>query len=330
MNGETGLSCPQCNTARDIYRYCMNCGLDFGEVHDPGEPRSHRPKHAAYALSSSTEAEPIARPPAPVRPRHIATTTDTDTDERPAVSIQPVRPTQPVLPPPAPDNNVTGGNQLVGGSSAPIGLGLVAASVCVLLLVIAAMVSLLGEQNEPAANASGATSDTSADKLPAPSTLARCWNDQLATAIRECPVPTRTAGLAWVFPSFDRANCTNRTGGRKQPESWTCPVRVSGGGEAQIYYRQLKYVDRARANYDRRYGAKTRISVLSPREDVERYVWRTKRADNNGVWSVASMYAKYPWSVTVTGTSSDDVESAFKYEVEFRNPRRIIGRPAQQ
>ncbi len=38
MDGEAGLSCPQCSAARDIYRYCMNCGFDYDTLADDNEP----------------------------------------------------------------------------------------------------------------------------------------------------------------------------------------------------------------------------------------------------------------------------------------------------
>ncbi|MGL5823504.1 MAG: hypothetical protein ACRCYU_01370 [Nocardioides sp.] len=357
MDAKPDLSCPQCTIARDIYRYCMNCGHDF-EPHLEGasevRPRAkHRPKHAAYSLppsagsqsAESTSTGSVTRSPAigqakgpritgvpavistsppespPSRATHRRAPVAPDTAEHPAIGGQPMAP---------PDQGGAERNRLVGGRSAPLGLGLIVGSICVLLLVAATMVSLLGDHNGPAASASGASSDTSADTNPAPSTLAVCWNDQLATAIRDCSPPARTAGLAWVFPSFDRADCADRTADRQAPERWSCPVRVSGGGATRIHYRQLKFANQARTYYDRRYGRRARVSVLSPREDVERYVWHSRRADNNGVWSVTSLYAAHPWSVTVIGRSSADVEAAFKYAVEFRNPRQILGRPAHQ
>lgn len=310
MNAEGVLSCPQCATARDIYRYCMNCGFDFAQIEDFQTGNDGSPIVAGIATSTTEE------PPAAAE---ILGTDESpnDTAERPAVS------TQPVLPPPA--DSASLGSQLVGGSSAPVMLGIIAGAVCLLLVIVAAILSVIGDDDEPSDSASQATSSPTADDSPAPSTTGEeCWDGSQADTLNSCPIPSGTAGLAWVFPSFDPAECTDKTEGA-QPPRWNCSVTVDGGGKVRVRYREHGSLERGLATYSQDYGVRNRSEVLSPREDVERYVWRAPSADNFGFWSVSSMYAEHPWSVTVKGRASADVEAVFADVVEFRNPRRIPG-----
>ena len=96
----------------------------------------------------------------------------------------------------------------------------------------------------------------------------------------------------------------------------------------KIRYREHKAVQRPLTAYTAKYGRQNRTAVLSARDDVERYVWRSPSTNNNGVWTLSSMYAEHPWSVTIKGQNADDVESALNNNVTFRNPRRLSGAPA--
>ncbi len=290
MNGEAGLSCPQCSAARDIYRYCMNCGFDYD------------------TLAVGSESVGIFDVPEAVLVE--------DTAERPAV------PVHPVLPPPADSEP----NRLIGGRSAPVLLAMIAVAVFVLVLIIATIVSLIGSDDEPAETAASDSSapDNSGDDEPAGSDEfeATCWDGTEVSDLSECSEPSGVEGLAWVFPTFDQDTCKQKS---TEPAKWTCKVTTADGGTVKVRYREHKGVQGALAAYSSKYGTKNRTAVLSAREDVERYVWRSPRPNNNGVWTVSSMYAEHPWSVTVKGGKASDVEAAFNDSVEFRNPRRLSG-----
>lgn len=307
MDGEAGLRCPQCSAARDIYRYCMNCGFDYSGLPDELDP----PTSPYGDITPAYAAEPVSD----VLDGSVV---EADTAERPAVA------TQPVLPPPIHDEPM----RIVGGRSAPVILGLVAAAVFVLILIGAAIVSLIGSgDDDPEATDSEPSSQGPSDDPASPDAAGpTCWNGTQVAGLSECPDPSGTDGLAWVFPSFDPQECTMR---RENPAKWNCTVETAEGDKVRIRYREHKGVERALTAYTAKYGLKNRTEVLSAREDIERYVWQAPRPNNNGVWAISSMYAEYPWSVTIKGQKSDAVEAAFNDDVEFRNPRRLAGSPAE-
>jgi hypothetical protein len=308
-NAENGLSCPQCATARDIYRYCMNCGFDFASTAEDFSP----PTLAASASASASASEGATTLHSPGEALSLD---DTDTAERPAVGSQAILPPPPDPSPP--------GSQLVGGTSAPMMVGIIAGAICLLLVLGAAIVSVLGDDDgQPADSASQGPNSPGTEESPTASAIGEeCWDGTTADTQSECPIPTGTAGLAWVFPSFSEPDCTDKTKGAK-PTNWTCAISVSGGGKVRVRYREHKSVDRPLAAFNEEFGVRNRTAVLSPREDVERYIWQSPTASNTGKWLVSSMYAEHPWSVTVKGRSPVDVETVFVEVVEFRNPRRI-------
>ena len=310
MNAEAGLSCPHCATPRDIYRYCMNCGFDFSRLAHPSVADETALVEAEYAaVTDDADPNPVDR-----APHH--------TVERPPVAAQP-----PVVPPPAAESSLP----LVGGASAPVMVGIAAAALCILLLIGAAMVSVLGDDDPPATRSPDATS-TASDASEKPSQAPgepRCWDGSSANSLSDCTEPRGTVGLAWVFPSFIESQCTNKSPNGAKPAKWSCRVAAPQGGRVTIRYREHTSVKRALATYDRGFGRGNRTTAKSPRDDIERYLWRARRAGNTGAWTVTSLYADYPWAVTVKGRSRDAVDDAFSNVVEFRNPRRIIGQPAE-
>ncbi len=296
-NVEAGLSCPQCANPRDIYRYCMNCGFDFAD---------------------------LAESEAPFDSSHYAATDEADTAEPAAV------PPSHVLPPPTTEPTPP----IVGGASAPVMLGIAFAAICVLLIIGAAMISVLGnDEDKPSQtvsenpNSASSNGSTPNDPTPAPDG-ARCWDGSAAATVSDCTAPTGTVGLAWVFPSFQESQCTNKSASGAKPAKWRCRVTAPGGGQVTIRYREHGSVAKAQATYTRDLGRANRRSVLSAREDVERYVWRAASSDNNGLWVVSSLYAEHPWSVTIKGRQRASVDRAFAEVVEFRNPRRMTGQPS--
>jgi hypothetical protein len=268
MNAESALSCPQCATPRDIYRYCMNCGFDF---------------------SADTDGEQVDVLAA---------------EEAPLVEV---------------------GAPVVGGSSASVLLVMIAVAVAVLLLIVAALFIPFGASDDTPVAGDATSSDTGSPPSSEPSEAAPadCWDGTSAATPAQCPALTGSAGLAWVFPSVDRDECTDEGKGPGKPAKWVCRVPLADGGTVRIRYREHKSVDKGLAKLSRTYGEKSRDEVLSERDDVVRYVWRAPEADSDGRWSLSSMYAEHPWSVTIKGDSADDVEDALTDAVEFRNPRRL-------
>lgn len=270
MNAESALTCPQCATPRDIYRYCMNCGFDF---------------------SSDTDVEAVLQ-----------------AEEAPIVEV--------VAPVSAP---------VVGGSSAAVMLVMIAVAVVVLLLVLAALFIPFNRSDDTPTAGDATRSETAPSRAPEPSKPAQatCWDGTSAATPAQCPALSGSAGLAWVFPSLDPTECTDQGKGRDKPAKWVCKVSLEDGNAVRIRYREHKSVDKALAGFARTYGAKNRDSVLSERDDLVRYVWRAPQADSEGRWSLTSMYAEHPWSVTIKGDSAGDVEGALSDAVEFRSARRL-------
>lgn len=267
MNAESALSCPQCATPRDIYRYCMNCGFDFSA--DPAV-KTHDIRAA---------------------------------DEAPTVEVA------------AP---------VVGGSSASVMLVTTAVAVAVLLLIVAALFIPFGaSEDTPAGEPTNSQTEPSPSPEPSQPAQAVCWDGTSAATPAQCPALSGSAGLAWVFPSLDPTACADASLGANKPAKWVCRVSLDDGGAVRIRYREHKSVDKARASFSETYGATNRDSVLSERDDVVRYVWRASQADSEDRWSLSSMYAEHPWSVTIRGDSADEVETALTDLVEFRNARRL-------
>ncbi|MGL5810813.1 MAG: hypothetical protein ACRCYQ_12790 [Nocardioides sp.] len=214
----------------------------------------------------------------------------------------------------------------VGGSSAPLLLGLVAAAVIALLLIGAALVSIITPADEDPSPVSATPTPT--PEREQPDDEQRCWHGTKTESVADCPAPWGTKGLAWVFPSFDGDGCARRGGSDRRP-TWVCETTVPDGvasvGRVQIRYSGHDRVSRGIAAYDASYRGDDRSRVFSERDDVERIVWRSSRADNNGIWRMSSLYMDQPWSVTVRGRSATAVEYAFEKMVEFREPRRLRG-----
>jgi hypothetical protein len=274
MNAESALTCPQCATPRDIYRYCMNCGFDFSS-------------HASIDASPDSPLE-TADPPA----TEVAATLE---------AVTPV----------------------VGGSSASVVLVMIVVAVAVLLLILAGLFIPFGSSDETPGDATSTGDAPSPSRGPVEPAQATCWDATRAASAAACPEVRGDAGLAFVFPSLDPDECTDQRKGAGRPAKWMCKVSLDDGGAVRIRYREHRSVAKARAAYAETYGARNRDSVLSERDDVERYVWRASEADEEGRWSLSSMYAEHPWSVTVKGDSADDVEAALADLVRFRNPRRL-------
>ena len=268
MSAESALSCPQCATPRDIYRYCMNCGFEF---------------------SSDPAVKTVQLHP---------------TDETPIVEVA------------AP---------VVGGTSASVMLVMIAVAVVVLVLVVAALFIPFGGSDDTPATGGATRSEIDPSPAPEPSepTQATCWDGTSAATPAQCPALSGSAGLAWVFPSLDPTECTDKGKAANKPAKWVCKVSLADGDAVRIRYREHNSVDKARAAFSQTYGAKNREPVLSERDNLVRYVWRAEEADSKGRWSLTLMYAKHPWSVTIKGDSAPDVEAALTDAVDFRNARRL-------
>lgn len=145
---------------------------------------------------------------------------------------------------------------------------------------------------------------------------ATCWDGRPA-ADGPCPVPTGTAGLAWVFPTFDRVrlDCVDeleRHPEYTRPTMWTCEQAV-GGRPVEVTYSEVTGTDDALRFLDRLHGSDARSTGPSA------YSWRATQTPS-GSWVTSLLLRDLPFAVTVSATQRSDAARALARRVQVRPP----------
>lgn len=143
-----------------------------------------------------------------------------------------------------------------------------------------------------------------------------CWDGRLAIDV-PCPEPTGTAGLAWVFPTFDRVrlDCVDELELHPEytrPAMWTCEQAV-GGRPVQVTYSEVTGTEDALRFLDRLHGPDAR------RTERSAYAWRATQTPS-GSWVTSLLLRDLPFAVTVTATQRSDAARALARRVEVRPP----------
>lgn len=168
-------------------------------------------------------------------------------------------------------------------------------------------------------------SDPSSPTQPSEPDELICWDADSPGPASACTEPTGTAGLRWVFPSFDPEECV-RTRGRDlaegADETWECS---SWGAEGRVRVRYTRWstTDAARSIYFKRYSDPP---LLEPDQaEPEFQTWRGI-GNPEPTFDLTRLYADHPFSVSVVAEYEADRESAFT-GLEFRPAAELRGVP---
>lgn len=151
-----------------------------------------------------------------------------------------------------------------------------------------------------------------------------CWNGSTAT-LEECPEPRGRAGLRWVFPSFTPGDsrCSEvrrRARDEARPLEFAC--------QSSFDQRPLTITYSARTSLEQGLAFIERSSGVEgePDADGERLVFRSPRADDDGLFRVTVAYAEHPYSVTVAAPTADVRDTALDELVRFRPADGLLTR----
>lgn len=193
-----------------------------------------------------------------------------------------------------------------------------------------------GRSDSPSVGASpsGSPDSPSAHPTPAPSTAVpsqvRCWDGSTSDQLADCSLPTGVRGLRWVFPSFARARgCADQSwqlsSSGIKTAMWECPVTGPSGAAAVLRFSEFRSVREARFHYAAKGQGGGRVTeVLGSDGRVERLVWRYPPAGGPAS-TMSSVYARYPYSMSIDAGSDEDREWLFTHRVSFRPAATIRG-----
>lgn len=155
-----------------------------------------------------------------------------------------------------------------------------------------------------------------------------CWDGDLVEAAADCPKPRGAAGLAWVFPSFDRdaLECVDELVAHPEytrPEMWTCE-QVIGGRPVRVTYSEVSGTRPALRFLDELHGRDARSTGRTSDGRSAVYTWRPSQAPG-GPWTASLLLRDAPFAVTVSATSRADAARALERRVRVRPPdeRRV-------
>lgn len=182
-----------------------------------------------------------------------------------------------------------------------------------------------------ASRASGTDSTSGSGPDAASTSLAACWDGSSAGSAADCRPLAGSAGLAWVFPSFDPADpdCRDRTQDLASPGSllrWECAAEV-GGAEIYLTYRQFANVGRGVRLFDDEYGSGERSDQSGDQGQVLGVVWDLSIDEHH---SRTVMYADAPFSVTLWAVDEAQADQALADIVRMRGPARVAAQPVSR
>lgn len=179
-----------------------------------------------------------------------------------------------------------------------------------------------GESLEP--SSSVATSSVpdptpSSDPTPTPEPPAFvCWNGTGVDVASRCPAPSGFPGLAWVYPSLHRRDCYPVVLSAR-PTVWQCPQTTAGGDTVLIRYNEWASADLGWASYLDKGRESSLELVRSSSGRVVKGVFRYDGVNDAGRVTMTSMYRRWPFSVSVEGSSQRAIEDAYARLVEERD-----------
>jgi hypothetical protein len=153
-----------------------------------------------------------------------------------------------------------------------------------------------------------------------------CWDGSSAAAARDCAPPAGIDGLAWVYPSFDRAQCVPAGLPPPRLTVWQCSQQTADGVSVLIRYNEWQSVDAAQASYTAKDRSSTRTLIRAPGGKVVQTVWRYDGVNREGRVTLSALYSDWPFSVSVEGPSLEAINDGLEHLVVQRDPGRILTR----
>lgn len=184
---------------------------------------------------------------------------------------------------------------------------------------------------DPDEGEAGDAPDSEASATPTPSETERpeqprvdCWSGRVRRSVAACGRPTGVAGLEWVFPDFSRTACTEQDARRKQ--MWVCSASTDDG--TRVLVRYSEYTPReVRSTFTRlnnKWASHTNDNPAFGSSDT-RYIWRYNSVlDNEYPYVISWMYANHPFSVSIEGDTSADIEEVLATQ-RWRHPDDMRG-----
>ncbi len=166
------------------------------------------------------------------------------------------------------------------------------------------------------------------ESIAAPSLT--CWDGSTAATVADCGRPRGVEGLQWVFPSFEPEGQGCRdvllaNPGYKRPAMWACESSV-GGRPVEVIYSELTSVASAKAFISREYDGVEASTVSGRGGEVVRHVWRAPADSPGEPFTFTTMYADFPFAVSVSATSAADREQVVRRGLALRPVREMVVR----
>lgn len=197
----------------------------------------------------------------------------------------------------------------------------------VLLIAVIASVPIVmsrrGSANEttasstPVVTAFATTADhpsVSSDHGPAPAI--QCWNNKMVATIEDCSMPSGTAGLRYVYPSYDNGRSCVYKAYRKTTSTFDCDVK-----KGVLRFRWWSDTDEAAGHYTAKYRNGSTTALTLDGQQVG-----TLYRDRKPVKRVYRL-SGFLWdhfSFSVEAKSQAKVDALLK-QIEIRHPDDITG-----
>jgi hypothetical protein len=168
---------------------------------------------------------------------------------------------------------------------------------------------------------SGPGSDSSS---PPPPSGGTCWDGRETTSLKLCGLPDGARGLAWVFPSFDKARALCHKA-RPNPDSYpvvssyVCFQRVLGQA-VTVTYDQVEDPARVQRWLLLRIGPQHVRTIPGP--NGGRCIVKDGR---NRPVRIAGLYLRFPYVVSVYAATPQAAARAWQVLVDQRPEQEIRG-----